>query len=418
MYFFYQFLLFLAVICSPIILLIRFLKNKEDKKRFVEKFSFIKKKRINGNLLWIHVASVGELMSVLPLIHELEKIKSIKSILLTTSTLSSSRIFKNLKFKKTIHQFFPIDLNFFTSKFIRYWKPKIAIFIDSEIWPSMFKNLKINSIPILLMNARITNKSFKRWFFFKNFSKKVFANIDFAFPQNNETFKYLKKFEVKKIKKIGNLKFSESKKNERKNFSKNFLKSVKNRLIFCAASTHTNEEIFIAKTHISLKKRYKNLLTIIIPRHVDRKNQIYNEMSSLGLKSIIKTSNQKINNDTDILIVDTYGETKKFFKISRVAFIGGSLVNHGGQNPIEPARFNLNIIHGPDTKNFKDVYKFFNKNKVAFKVNNLVQLTSITQKLLSKKRVKKINLKKIGNSILKRSIVEVKDILDNEIKKT
>ena len=141
-------------------------------------------------------------------------------------------------------------------------------------------------------------------------------------------------------------------------------------------------------------------------------------MSSLGLKSIIKTSNQKIKNDTDILIVDTYGETKKFFKISKVAFIGGSLVNHGGQNPIEPARFNLNIIHGPDTKNFKDVYKFFNKNKVAFKVNNLVQLISITQKLLSKKRVKKINLKKIGNSILKRSIVEVKDILDNEIKKT
>ena len=174
MYFFYQFLLFLAVICSPIILLIRFLKDKEDKKRFVEKFGFIKEKRIKGNLLWIHVASVGELMSVLPLIHELEKIKSIKSILLTTSTLSSSKIFKTLKFKKTIHQFFPIDLNFFTLKFIRYWKPKIAIFIDSEIWPNMFKNLKRNSIPILLMNARITNKSFKRWFFFKNFSKKSF----------------------------------------------------------------------------------------------------------------------------------------------------------------------------------------------------------------------------------------------------
>ncbi len=149
MYFFYQFLLFLAVICSPIILLIRFLKDKEDKKRFVEKFGFIKEKRIKGNLLWIHVASVGELMSVLPLIHELEKIKSIKSILLTTSTLSSSRIFKTLKFKKTIHQFFPIDLNFFTLKFIRYWKPKIAIFIDSEIWPNMFKNLKRNSIPIM-----------------------------------------------------------------------------------------------------------------------------------------------------------------------------------------------------------------------------------------------------------------------------
>jgi 3-deoxy-D-manno-octulosonic-acid transferase len=141
-------------------------------------------------------------------------------------------------------------------------------------------------------------------------------------------------------------------------------------------------------------------------------------MNLLGLKSIIKSSKKKIKSNTDIFLVDTYGETKKFFKISKVAFIGGSLVDHGGQNPIEPARYNLNIIHGPDTKNFKDVYKFFNKKKVAFKVNNLKELTNVTQKLLTNKKMKKLNLKKIGNSILKRSIVEVKDILDNEIKKT
>ena len=418
MYFFYQFLIFLAVLFSPIILLFRFLKNKEDKKRFIEKFGFIKEKRTKGNLVWIHVASVGELMSVLPLIHELEKIKYINSILLTTSTLSSSKIFGTLKFKKTIHQFFPIDLSFFASKFIKFWKPKIAIFIDSEIWPCMYRNLKKNSVPILLMNARITNKSFKRWSFFKKFSKNVFGNIDVAFPQNSETLRYLKSFEVKKIKKIGNLKFSESKNKEIKNFSKDFQMSIKNRLIFCAASTHPNEEILIAKTHISLKNKFKNLLTIIIPRHVDRTIQIYNDMNLLGLKSIIKTSKKRINNNTDIFLVDTYGETKKFFKISKVAFIGGSLVNHGGQNPIEPARYNLNIIHGPDTKNFKDVYKFFDEKKVAYKISNSKKLTYVTQKLLSNKKVKKINLKKIGNSILKRSIVEIKNILNNEIKKT
>ena len=418
MYFFYQLLILLAVFFSPIILIIRFFKNKEDKKRFIEKFSFIKEKRVKGNLVWIHVASVGELMSVLPLINELEKINYINSILLTSSTLSSSKIFKKIKFKKTIHQFFPIDLTFFTSKFIKYWKPKIAIFIDSEIWPSMFRNLKKNSVPILLMNARITNKSFKRWSFFKKFSKKVFSNIDFAYPQNKETYNFLKSLDVKNIKKIGNLKFSESKKDESKSFSKNFLNLIKNRLIFCAASTHPNEEILIAKTHINLKNKYKNLLTIIIPRHVNRINKIYNDMNLLGLKSIIKSSKKKIKSNTDIFLVDTYGETKKFFKISKVAFIGGSLVDHGGQNPIEPARYNLNIIHGPDTKNIKDVYKFFNKKKVAFKVNNLKELTNVTQKLLTNKKMKKLNLKKIGNSILKRSIVEVKDILDNEIKKT
>ena len=193
MYFFYQFLLFLAIICSPIILLIRFLKDKEDKKRFVEKFGFIKEKRIKGNLLWIHVASVGELMSVLPLIHELEKIKSIKSILLTTSTLSSSKIFKTLKFKKTIHQFFPIDFFYFSSKFLKYWKPTLAVFIDSEIWPSMYKELEKKSIPLLLMNARITNKSFRRWKLFNQFTRNIFETIKIAFPSNSDTNKYLKK---------------------------------------------------------------------------------------------------------------------------------------------------------------------------------------------------------------------------------
>ena len=152
MFFFYQLLIFITLIFSPIILFVRFLKNKEDKKRFIEKFSIIFKKENKRNLVWFHAASVGEVMSIVPLIDELEKDKR---ILLTTSTLSSSRIFENLRFKKTIHQFFPIDFFFLTSIFIKHWKPKIAIFIDSEIWPCMFTEIKKNKIPLLLMNARI-----------------------------------------------------------------------------------------------------------------------------------------------------------------------------------------------------------------------------------------------------------------------
>ena len=140
----------------------------------------------------MHAASVGELMSIIPLIYEVEKNKKVKNILVTTSTLSSSKIFNNYKFKKTIHQFFPIDFFFITSKFIKYWKPNLAIFIDSEIWPSMFKELKKNNIPLLLVNARITPKSFARWNFFNKLSKNVFKNIKTAYPQNLETEKFLK----------------------------------------------------------------------------------------------------------------------------------------------------------------------------------------------------------------------------------
>ena len=417
MFFIYQIIIFLIIVLSPLILIYRFYKNKEHKNRFIEKFCFIKKKS-KGNLIWIHAASVGEFMSTIPLIKELEKNNDVKTILVTTSTLSSSKIFDNYKFNKTIHQFFPIDFFYFSSKFIQYWKPKMAIFIDSEIWPSMYKEINKNSIPLLLMNARITKKSFHRWKFFNKFTKNIFENIKVAFPSNIETNKYLKKLGLKKIKKIGNLKFTEIKQQDTSKFSSSFLKSLNRRIILCAASTHDDEERIIANTHLILRKKLKNLLTIIIPRHTHRINQIDELISSMDLKTNIRSTNKRIKHDTDVYLVDTYGETKRFFNISKVAFIGGSLVKHGGQNPIEPARYKLNIIHGPNVENFKDIYQLFNKKKIAHMVLNQNQLINLAQKLLTDRKKRKINLEKIGNLILKKSIVEITRIFKDEIKKT
>ena len=418
MFFLYQILIFITILFSPLILLVRFLKNKEDKKRFIEKFSIIFKKKNKQNLVWIHAASVGEVMSVVPLIDELEKDKKIEKILLTTSTLSSSKIFENLKFKKTFHQFFPIDFFFLTSIFIKHWRPKIAIFIDSEIWPCMFTEIKKNKIPLILLNARITERSFKKWQILKKFSSIIFGKIDMAYPSNLETMNFLKKFKVKKIKKIGNLKFTERKKVKEKKFSKSFLRSINKKLILVASSTHPNEEMIISKTHLKLKKIFKNLLTIIIPRHIHRVQDIAKDIQSLNLKTIIRTSKQKIKPDTDIYLVDTYGETKKFFNISKTTFIGGSLTNHGGQNPIEPARFGLNIIHGPYVRNFRDIFKLFANKKISHKIKNHNELFKVSQKLLTKNNKIKLNLRKIGNSILKETVIEIKNILSHEIKKT
>ena len=418
MFFFYQILIFITLIFSPFILLIRFFKNKEHKKRFIEKFSIISEEKNKSNLVWIHAASVGEVMSVVPLIDELEKNQKIKKILLTTSTLSSSKIFSNLKFKKTIHQFFPIDFFPLTSKFINHWKPKIAIFVDSEIWPCMYRSIKKEKIPLILLNARITEKSFNKWKALKKFSTNVFNHIDIAYPSNQETLKYLKKFKVKKIKQIGNLKFSQRSKIKKDKFSRSFLLSIKNRYIWVASSTHPKEELTIAKAHLRLKKKFKNLLTIIIPRHVNRIKEITNDIEPLKLRIIIRTSKKKIKSDTDIYLVDTYGETKKFFKISKTTFIGGSLANHGGQNPIEPASYGLNIIHGPNVRNFKDIFKLFEKRKISHEIKNDNQLLNIAQKLLTKNNKINLNLKEMGNSILKKTVIEVNNILNNEIKKT
>ena len=412
MFFFFYFILTLILITSPILIIFRIYKGKEDKTSLREKFSIPSKRRSKGKLIWFHGASVGEILSVVPLIENYEKDKSINQILITSSTLSSSKVMKKFKFKKTIHQFYPIDHFLFTKKFLEYWKPNLAIFIDSEIWPDMFSNLEKRKISLILLNARITKKTFLRWLILKNFSQKVFSKISIAYPQNQETKYFLNKLKVKKIKTIGNLKFAER---DNEVINRSNLK-FKNRKIWIASSTHSDEEIFCAKTHIELKKKIKNLLTILIPRHVHRAEEIKSELEALKLNAICHSSNKENLKNTDIYIVDTFGETKKFHKMGCSAFIGGSIVNRGGQNPLEAARFGAKILHGPNIDNFKDVYKSLASLKISKKVSTSKELASAIMFKRNKKLGDKI--KKIGVKILKETINDLDRLIKNEFKKT
>jgi len=420
MFFLYQILTSILLIFSPLIISFRILKRKEDKKRFKEKFCFPSKKRIKGSLIWFHGSSVGEILSILPLVNVLEKNQSIKQILITSSTLSSAEIFKKFKFKKTVHQFFPIDSILCSYKFINYWKPTIAIFIESEIWPSIFKVLNKKNTPLLLLNARITKKSFNKWNYVKNFSNSVFKNISKAYPQNNETFKYLKKLNVSKIKIIGNLKFINNDQDELIKLDKTVLKNFKNRKIWCASSTHSGEEIICSKVHLNLKKKYKNLLTIIIPRHTHRINQVIQDINDLKLNVVLHSSNPKNLNNADIYLVDTYGETKKFYDASDIVFMGKSLIAKGGQNPLEPARYGATVLHGPNIDNFSDIYELLYRLKITHKVNGTASLTKLVKKLMIKPNNKKnyLKIEKIGKKILKETKDEINSLLNNEIKKT
>ena len=406
MFFIYEVLGLIFILFSPLIFLIRIILGKENPQRFLEKFCIYSKNPNFKKTIWLHGASVGEILSIIPIIQELEKNKKINKILLSSSTTSSALIFSKYKFKKTTHIYFPIDTNYLTNKFINYWNPKVAIFIDSEIWPNMFKNLEKNNIPIVLINGRITKKSFMRWMKFPSFAIKIFKKISLALPQNTETLKYLKILGVKKIKFVGYLKyFGQSKKFLDKSTKLKF----KNRLIFCAASTHYNEELFIGKLHKELKSKYKNLLTIIIPRHVNRSNSIINELESVNLNTVTRSSRQKISKTTDIYIVDTYGEATKFYELSKVTFLGGSLIKHGGQNPLEPARLGNYILHGPNIQNFKEVYRMLSKLNVSKKANNINNMKKIIDRKIEYKQnskiIKKLNL--IGINILKKNLTEI-----------
>ncbi len=410
----YRLLINLVLLISPFILIFRLIKKKEDLYRFKEKFCFFDKKKTNGKLVWFHGSSVGEILSIIPLIEKLEKNKSINKILITSSTLSSSKVLTKFKLKKTLHQFFPIDTNFFTKKFLNYWNPSVAIFIESEIWPNMLVNIKKKSIPLLLLNARLTKKSYKKWKIISFFSNYLFNCFDMIFPQNNETKKYLGFLGVKKMKLLGNLKFSESKTQKNINLNKNIKKIFKSRKLWCAVSTHDGEEEMCAETHKKLKKKYKNLLTIIIPRHIHRSNQLYQQIIDMGLNVQIHSKKNKVKKETDIYLVDTYGETKSFLKLCSTVFLGGSIVNHGGQNPLEAARFGCEIFHGPNVQNFTEVYKLLQKEKLTHKFYNTNQLVKYINKDLNKninysKKITK--LKKIGSSILNQTLKEINSFL-------
>ncbi len=407
----YNLLVYIVILLSPLIIIYRILKKKENPKRFLEKFSFLKKERKKGKLIWFHCSSVGEFLSIVPLLEKLEKEKDIKNILLSTSTLSSSKIFKKFKFKKTIHQFYPIDNHLIINKFLDHWKPSSVFFVESEIWPEMLRILKFKKIKIFLLNARISKKSFSKWKNLKKIGIKIFNTFDYIFPQNKQTFNYLKYFNVKNIKILGNLKFSET---EKSDSYKSLSKVFKKRKILCAASTHNNEEEIISDVHLSLRKNIKNLLTVIIPRHIERSNRILQNLREKKINHICHSENKKLRKDIGVYLVDTYGDSKAFYSISKVVFLGGSFVPRGGQNPLEPVRYGCNIVHGKHIYNFTEIYDMLHKNKLSFKAKNFSELKKIISNLLIRKQnnKKKVNkFKKIGKIILAKNFKEIRALI-------
>ncbi len=413
MLFVYRILINFTLILSPAILIYRLFHKKEDPIRFKEKYCFFSKKKRKGKLIWFHGASVGEILSVIPILEKLEKDKKISQILVTSNTLSSSNIIQKYKFKKLTHQFFPVDNNYLSKKFLDYWKPSSAFFIDSEIWPNTIINLKKRKIPITLLNARITKKTFNRWMFFSKFANHIFNHFNLCLSSNTETKKFLQKLGAKKIKFFGNLKFSQFE-NEKIFINKSFKRFIRSKKTWCASSTHNTEEVLCGLVHKELKKKYKNLLTIIIPRHIERVGKIKKDLSSLGLKTHFHEPKTKIEKDVDIYIVNCYGKTKSFYNDCRNIFLGGSIVKHGGQNPLEATRFGCNIVHGPNISNFKEIYKFLGKRNISTQVKNQNQMVNTINKLLNKKinsnfMKRKFNL--VGQKILKLTYGELKTYL-------
>jgi len=418
MYIWYKIFTNLLYPFFPIYLYFRKLKNKEDPKRYKEKLSKIDIQREKGFLIWFHVASVGEAMSILPLIDYCTNEKKINKILITSITLSSSKILEK-KFNqnsKVVHQFLPLDIKIYTKKFLDHWKPNLSIFIDSEIWPNLIVNIKENKIPLLLINARITKKSFNRWRAVSSFAKQIFEKFDLCVASNQESKEFLEILGAKKIKSFGNLKFANIKTDQKNKLNTDFLNKINSRKVWCAASTHPSEENLCAESHIQVKKNYNNILTIIIPRHINRVEIIKKELLKLNLSIILSSKIDELNEKTDILLINSYGEAIKFYNISKYVFVGKSLIksliNDSGQNPIEPARLGCKIFHGPYVSNFEEAYKYLQKLGITKEIKNSNELSLSLIEEFGKNGEKNYDISEqienYGQNILNNVIIELK----------
>ncbi len=418
MYIWYKLITYLFYPFASIYLYLRVLKKKEHPSRYKEKLSKINVPRKEGFVVWFHFASIGEAVSAFPLIEHLLNNKKIDSILLTSITLSSSEILKKKfgKNLKIIHQFLPLDIPFVVTKFLNHWKPNLSIFIDSEIWPNLILKINERKIPLLLINARITKKSFKRWNILKNFSKKIFEKFDLCIVSNKESEFFLKLLGAKNIKNYGNLKFAGNVENTNNSLNPLLINKISNRKVWCAVSTHKNEEILCGKAHLKVKKIYDNVLTIIIPRHIDRSKKIRAELLNLNLKVVFYSQFDQVDKNTDIIIVDSYGELSKFYNISKNIFVGKSLitslVNDGGQNPIEPAKFGCKIFHGPNISNFAEIYEYLHTLGITKEINNIDELDPLLVERFGEEKTESAEIatkiQKYGQNILNDLVMELK----------
>ncbi len=421
---------FLSDIFYPFFVIFTFfrkIKKKEDPLRYKEKIftsSFKVNRKTNSKLIWFHAASVGEMNSIIPIIEELKKNNNNFEFLITTVTLSSGNLFKSKfqDYNNIHHRYFPFDVNFLIKNFIDLWKPNIVFFVDSEIWPNLIINLHKKGVPLSIINARITKKTFERWFFFRGTAKIIFSKFKLFLSSNKETMNYLNELGANNIIYNGNIKlFSAINIKNISNLNKETL--LKNKF-WLSASTHNGEEDFCLQTHLLLKKEFNKIITFIAPRHISRSEKIKKLCESFKLNSQILNKNDLIKDESEIIIINSFGVLNEFYKYAVSVFIGKStlkiLKNVGGQNPIDAAKLGCRIYHGPYIYNFSEIYEILNNFKISKQVSSPEELFNFLKQDLvkSKKIYTEINspINNLSNETFRITMSNINKFIINEIK--
>jgi 3-deoxy-D-manno-octulosonic-acid transferase len=353
--------------------------GKEDQSRLAERWGYPSAIRQAGPLIWIHAASVGETLAVLPLISRLTE--GGFEILLTTVTRTSAALAEQRKGEHVTHQFVPFDIPYWLTRFLDYWRPQLVLFVEQEVWPNMLFELQQRGTAKILVNGRISTNSYRRWKRFPALVSWLLNQFSLILAQSEIDCERFKRLGANHIQLCGNLKFDAQAPPARAIDVTTLSALLKGRSVWAAASTHEGEEEQILSQASQLKLLYPHLLTLLAPRHPDRTEKITQLAAIYGLKTAQRSRNQWPQSTIDVFILDTIGELGLMYRVADIVFMGGSLIPHGGQNPIEPAQLDCALLYGPYVDNFLEIYNQLSAAGAAQCVRNGNDLRSSLRSL-------------------------------------
>jgi len=355
---------------APYLLGMRERQGKEDATRRGERLGQTKAARPAGPLVWVHAASVGETNAILPLIDRIRHERGDINFLLTTGTVTSAGIAARRMGPRVIHQYIPLDAPEYAARFLDHWRPDLAVFTESEIWPNLILETSARKIPLTLVNARMSGRSFARWRRSSGIAKPLFNRFDVVLAQNEKIARWFGELGARRVQPVGNLKIDAPPPPVDAGEVARLKAALGGRPSLVAASTHEGEDAIIANAHRRLARDVAGFCTIIAPRHPERGTAISELVQGLGLRVSQRSLGGLPNERCDIYIADTIGELGTFYSLCPVAFIGGSLVDRGGQNPIEAVRHGAAVLTGPSWHNFRDAYGTLIRHHGALEVRS------------------------------------------------
>lgn len=330
-------------------------RGKEDPARLGERFGTASATRPGGALAWVHAASVGESLSVLPLLAALREREPDLGLLITSGTRGSAALLGERLPASVIHQYNPLDHPGWVARFLDTWTPDLALFVESEIWPTLLAATQARGIPTGLLNARMSESSFRRWRRLPGVIRPLMAGLRICLAQNETQAARMAALGARAPKAPGNLKLAAVPKPPDPTAVTALRTALGGRPRWLAASTHPGEEAAAAKVHAALATHHQGLVTLLAPRHPERGDEVAAMLAAQGLTVARHSRGEGLMADTDVYLLDTLGELNLLYHVAGVAFVGGSLRPHGGHNPIEPARYGCAVLYGPDMRNFSEV---------------------------------------------------------------